>query len=701
VDTIALALDSTGSVVLAGMISSQQLSLSADSTATALVRLLLATGAETATAAQENAAIQSAPGYGSFVSLISSDLQNNVRPFGDPQVVAQLFSVAASAISALPTSQASPARIKDQVGPPPISGYTQYTVIDGVLQANLFVKPTQGAKTIEIDNLMPMPWTAQSEAADPNGPGAPLGAPQVVPAVGLVLAGTATLPMSNSPFNLYIYDNDSDSLQRIAKSFLGNLLASSIDVIVSSRTPAGESCQANVAAALGKLSLPTITDDGSFLTTLEKGLTDVIKPPSLQPLFQSCGAQLGVTFAVLYTAIKQVYLQDLLEFVEGVGEGSLAVGANDIVAEAYYANKYWDKSYTIGICAAADYSIQSCVASFSFSPNQLLMAPGTQQSVAVTGVDSNGQNTAIPGDLQNNSEDETVATVTGNSSFTVTAVAPGSTSIDMLDPSTGATSTESPTNPFQVTVALPTLSPSATAFAVSGVDQTLTVSLKGPNGEPPCGIAPVEPCINLPSGITWQPSSATSMESPATVIGSSATWTIPANAPAGQFSISASDANGNSYGTVTITLASGGSGGSTGSCPDINACLGKEVVFQTVVTVTSDCPNIPGVPYPQSGTSTDTNQLMIGSDGSYEFSVLDMEGYSATPGYPLVLPYVYDVIYNGPDGGAAAATGSFTWSTSGVNGQETVEWYTGDMTTCTSTANVVSTVIEVCTPYSC
>ena len=558
-DTILFALDSSGSIVLAAMTTSSQTTLSADSTALALERVLLANGSGAATIAQENTAIQGAAGYSALVALIDADLAANVRPLNDAQVDQALIALAASAHSALPAAGAARAQIKAALASPTMTDYGLFEVIPNDGTGNPAVPlvgilaTKDGTNTLGVQNNMPMPWSAQTFTASASGASTPLGAAVVVPAETL-LGGYGSCspncpPMNNSPFNFTLSQNQA-SLNAIALDF-GKYIVS--NVIKGVLGVSGTNCATTVIAAIGNIGGVTIADGGTFAAT-EKALVSSLSPSTVNSLFAQCSKP-GLQVALIYTAIQQQYLSLLSTTL---GNVSLATSSISLLRESYYANKYWDHPpYTVGVCAASDYSIHSCVASFSFSPTSLLMAPGASTLISLTGVDSNGMGTLLPGDVQITSQNPSIAGVAGNLSFTVTAAATGNTTVVVLDPATGATNVPPALNarPFPVNVTNPTLSPSATNFALTGTDQTLTVTLTGPRGEPVCGVVFLDnKCIVLPGGISWQATSTTTTINPVTVVGATGAWTIPANATPGTVQITAKDGNGNGYPAVTVTV---------------------------------------------------------------------------------------------------------------------------------------------------
>jgi hypothetical protein len=558
-DTIVLAIDSTGNVLLAGMADSTNITLDADSTALALVRLFIANGIQTGTVTQQNAAIRTASAYNSLVTVIQSDLQNGTAPINDPQVVAQLVSVATAAVLALPSASAAHANIKDSLAGPPLMQYGLYSIIPSV-SGNpdvplLGLNPTtNGTNTIAIENDMPIEWTVESETANAASPSSTTTLGQCEGNTGVVPAwtlfggfGVGCAPMTNSPFNVKVIQ-DTASQNAIVNDFLKFAFMTAVSEMV----PENASCSAKVGAAVAQVAFPAVIDGGTFEATVS-ALMGQVNLSTVTGILEKCAS--GLVEGQLYKSLNKMFLtvvSENLELINGIAD------LNQILQESYFAAKYWDTPpFEVGICVDSNFIVESCVASFSFSPTALLMAPGAQQLVSVTGLDSGGSNTtALPGDLSITPTNSAVATVTGNSSFTVAAGNQGVSQIVLLDPATGATNAIPAQNakPFNVTVATPTLVPSATAFTVSPTDQTLTVSLAGPNGEPICVNPPIGQCISLPDGISWQPKVATATITPVTITGPISTWTIPGNAAPDDVTISAIDPNGHNYGQVTITV---------------------------------------------------------------------------------------------------------------------------------------------------
>jgi hypothetical protein len=558
-DLLLVAVDSTGSPVLAAMVTSTSTTLDANSTALALVRILLATTEGAAKPAQVNSIIEGAAGYSNLVTFIEADLGANMAPLADAKVEAALMSVATSAQAALPAASKvagfrRAARVKQALGNPTMMEEGPFTVIPSANTNNpyFFITSLASAQTLTAHNAMALPWTAQTFTAnsDPSVASTPLGPTVIVPAQTLFSGQQfESLSMTNSPFN-FVLTQDQAALNQIASDFAQNLIEASVALTLSLQDE--ETCANQVAGYLAQVAPLSISKGGTFEAT-EDALLEALDPIAVKSILGQCGLSNTVSGAILYTAIEQTFLKTLSA---ALGYVSIASNANQILQEAWYANQQWNETYAVGVCAAQDYSINSCVASFQFFPTSLLMMPGASVSVMVTGKDSSGNPTLLPGDLTVNPSTPGVTDVTGTAPFNVTASANGTIQVDVLDPATGANNYQSPAqsyNPFAVTVTTPTLAPSAITLTVASTDQTFTVSLQAPGGAPVCTAALLEPCLSVPTDISWSATPTDTSVTPVTTEGSTGTWTLPANAASGSIAVTAS-AGAATYGPVTIEV---------------------------------------------------------------------------------------------------------------------------------------------------
>lgn len=569
----AIAVDLNGNPVLAAMVdlttTTSTTTFSADSTALTLIRLVIGDIGTNSSPATLDAAIRASAGYDSLVSMISADLSKGTRPLGDSAVAQAIISVGMDMAPTIAITSNVATR-KDSLASPAVTSVSSLTPYEvpgagdslklaatGSFGHDAGVSANPG--TIFVTNSMPIPWNVRASIATTSGV-----QNEIYSQFILNSNSDGLLSLPDSPFNLTIEQNGQTAGMIMQDFGLGltagalksaGLLAKTAVLALSGDNAA---CAAAVASPIGKAAAQVAIDaDSSFFqevqtvqTTLSQNAPTILAAcaPSLN---RAAIAATAEYFGVAVTTIAGVLT---------VATGPVAIGAAlaltaGVVNEAIFADNF-EGPYTMGVCAASDHSIHSCVSSFEFSPTSLLMAPGAQTVVSTTGiVQPSGMDTVLPGDLQITQNDASVVTVSGTSSFTVTALTLGSTSISVLDPSTGATNATPYVyaNPFQVTVAKPTLLPSATTLTVGNTDQTLTVTLQGPAGESVCGIVPIGTCISVPNDVSWSAvPTATSVQAVATS-GPIGSWVVPANAAAGTIAITAL-AGGITYGPVSITV---------------------------------------------------------------------------------------------------------------------------------------------------
>jgi hypothetical protein len=538
-DTIALCLDADGHAVMASMVTSDQTTFSSASTALALVRLTIADVPTTENAAAINAAVQGTPAYATLVSLINADLSAGVRPLSDAAVAQNILVVAESVVPTI-SAATNKARAKAQsLGPATNLPFTILPSDDPNVAPYLQITGASNG-SIAVYNNMPIPWSGSTSALTSGGTATtPLAGPSP-----LSPDQTLQLKMNNAPFNLLIAQDEASATQ-IAEDMVAGTFEQALAVVPGLGSCAVETLKGIVQAKIGPTVRGSI-QSGLTWSAFANALPKDITADTALAVLTECGPkvvqQLGPGVAVLVEAIIGVDAELLASLV---AVKSL-VGATGWAIEADYANRFWGQTFPVVICAAADYTIHSCVASFTFDPTSLLMAPGAVGQAVVAGIDSNSSATPLPGDLTFIPDDDTIATAVGMAGVTVTAattipLSPSVTNVVVTDPATGANS------PLPITVVWPTLVPSANPITVTTSDQTLVVSLTGPNGA-------ATPSIVLPSNITWSTTAPTATIQPVTSVGSTSTWTIPANATANPVQITATDPNGNDYPPLTVTV---------------------------------------------------------------------------------------------------------------------------------------------------
>jgi hypothetical protein len=554
-DTFAFAVDANGKVVMATMVGSSQATLSADSTALALSRLLTNDVSTKLSAAEIESNIRAAAGYAALVTVIDADLKAGTRPLSDAALAPQLLSVAQSTAAAMIAYSGAAPVVKTALNPPPLTSlpYTILAAATGKPYLEMKQLSPISDGQISISSSMPIPWSVSTTLAD----GTPIESGLLTASGALGGGGLIALKMANSPFNVLV-TQDAASLNSIAADFLLGLTNGSLKAL----SP-WTGCTTAVLAPFLKSNIGAFVTKvpyAQFVTTTVTnyqsdavGIVKACNPALTQALQDSAVALLRTTTTTMEEVLLNLKAATSLPV-------AVATALGGMLNESYWGQYYWDTTYPVGVCAAVDFSVASCTASFTFNPTSLLLAPGASVPVALTGLDLQSNPTVLPGDLAIVASDTTLITLTGTSNFTATAasslaMSPAVTYVDVTDPATGATNAPNPpTSSFQVTTVWPTLMPSAPAFTSGPAPQTLTVTLTGPNGISACGISVIEPCLSLPDGIKWSTDKQSPSFAKVTVAGPAGTWTIPANAATDTVQINATDGNGNTYGPATITV---------------------------------------------------------------------------------------------------------------------------------------------------
>ena len=571
-DTLAVAVDAQGKLVMATMVDSDAASFSADSTALALVRMWAADGVANALmkAAGINATIRAVAGYQALVQAIATDFAAGVRPMSDAAVGRAVLSVTAAVEAEFPAAafpSAAPSRVNIKDIETPTVSALPFTIVPGIknpktgLSTPYLAITAQSGQVLTVESHMPLQWTMLTTIATKGAPDRPFGSEVTLPPAEKAAAGTAHLNAYNAPFNLTISQSQDDLTET-----WNSVIANGISTAIAPFLDKFDGCDgAAIAAGVNTFIKPTVAlVNGENFHTVVSTVPQSVSQDSVISVLKSCAkawAATNVTAAILTT----ITFRTLIEGAEAMDP--LTIPLTGINLALYFGtigtmSQFVGNTYPLGICAASDYSIVSCVASFQFTPPALLMAPSSVATVTYSGLNPAGQPTPVPANLVLTNPDGTTQILGGPGSLTVTAGGPEPFNVSIADPATGASAT------LEANVVLPNLQASATSFAVSSVDQTLTVQLVGPNGEPACGLVALAGCITLPAEITWQlvKGDAGTIEL-VSQTNSLSNWTIPANAAPNTITIEADYKVTQIVGDIDIDVTNGFAGTISGTLP--------------------------------------------------------------------------------------------------------------------------------------
>ncbi len=539
-ETLLLGVDTNGHIVAAALTAANDATMSADSTALAFVRLLIAEQSTSLTAVQVNSQIRASPNFQPLVNAIDGDLRAQKLPLSDTNVVSIMTALANTTATSLPAA-ASRAQAKASVSVPvgPWQSGTQFTIIAG---GPTYISSQPGSPSAQLVNKLAIPWSVSEIQS-----GASLMGAQVVPAGGQII-----VPISNSTFNLKL-EQTSTTLGMIANDFEFSIFTGFAKLVTKVvQTPA---CVTSVSIAFLSAAQKAANNTNSAQDLLSNANAQVT-PSLVQSIFLGCAPTLAAAAAEAsaYYGVLQLAWLDLASALKmGTSIPVLGVSGLKLVQEVVAANIYSDNIYDLKICAGVDYQVHSCIATLSIINPTLYMAPGTSSTTgSVVAKASDGTLTVLPGDLNADASSNlsvlSVSQTAGQITTTAADIVPpaGSIKLTVSDPATGIVSA-----PDTIFVVLPTLSTPQTTLSPPSVATDVTIKLIDPLGN----------AIPVPANITWTTTATSGQFLFKSSSAGQSIWTLPAGAsPSGSFEVKATDAAGVSYQTLTLTLDAAGPG---------------------------------------------------------------------------------------------------------------------------------------------
>jgi hypothetical protein len=581
-ETMVMALNANGDILLAALVTDYQTQLSADSTALALTRVLIGPLDPTASTSAINAQIRSTNEYANLVTLISTLVGGGSAPSSSNAVFQSMNSVIAQLYGSLnPSHSAANAarKIKSLASPSvPKAPYTllSWSGANTALQSIQLVGIT-GSGDAVVTNGTSIAWSASATSTDTGAPfcapGPDGGCETVLTAASLfkqlaIVTGTVPVsytqvevPATNTAYNFTLQQtalSEVTNTVQVAKDFA----QFGVSITLEGADPGKlVTCTSNLIDA----ALPASAVAAAILNQSPGALQTYIRSALKDAIFSTSG------FATVAACIGPVPIQPNDGFFGALGAfvfnfgNFVANSSSQIAASAgfgfelgqflYYIGPNFEP-VAVGICLGTPpngaFGIVDCAKSLTFNPSTLYMAPtATGSAPAITAVGTVTATTLVPTDLiwtivpAVADIDQTANNITATASASSTPAVVTATS-----PSTSATGS------FQVFVVDPILTPSALAVDTTSSAQTVTVALLGPNENP----------IVLPKNITWSAQLIKDSDSssipitPTTMAAGSATWTIPSETPSGMFDVTAFDPFGISYGFESVTVTNTGTG---------------------------------------------------------------------------------------------------------------------------------------------
>lgn len=582
-ECLIYAVDANDNIVLAAMVTSNTVVLSADSTALALVRLLLGPLPSGLAANDVNAAIRATNDYVTLVTTITQSLQSGATDTASAPVLTAANLVATELPSGVLSQFAGIAGTRKQVKAlsPPTTTQAPFTLLSWDSKGVESVVLTGAASdySAQVANGMPIAWgfassdfEGQPICETGKSPGAHGTCVVVVAGAGIghqlldlyatLVGGSASSLFSQevpadggTPFYLTIEQN-SESRGANAVQIVKDVVSYALTAATAGTANAalGKCVDSLVETFMPSAQLGALVADASP-TSFEDYLQAIPKEFTEQTIVGDLAQCLGETPAPSthgmpqYVRITAIFFRKLGTWVtSNIGK---PIQAANTALRVGLAIEYWNyPGQKFGVCEASGLlgnTIVSCAVSFQFTPSSLLMSPGAVAKVTLSAQDGSNppQSTSVPNDTTFSPDDSSVATVSGGpTTVTVTAQlgAGRSTNISADEIATGAT------GKLSVAVVLPAVQPTSATVAPG---QSVTLTLADPNGN----------SVIVPAATLWS-----TIPSPQSVFNldiisglftgpSQARFVAAADALIGQsITVTATDPSGISFGQSVLTI---------------------------------------------------------------------------------------------------------------------------------------------------
>lgn len=525
------------------MTSGGATTLSADSTALALVRMAIGGLPSGITANQANQAIRGAAEFPALVALIEGVLSSSLAPLESGPVVQSLATTVRQAMSTItailvppvPAASSAVAYASRSVEPSQLPHFNILSNVAGVFSVYVYSAGSDGS--VNVVNASPITWSAHTL----NETGTLIPAPSTDDGRILLHANTLSSSLLDiihpwiGPRSVGLPGNEGKGLDIVVEQTQASRrenLVGILEVAFLEALPiavSNECLRGGAEALLTAESLQSLasgaTMDGfrDALVRLGGGSDDDLEGiistcvPSLMPNSRDIG-RFSRLIARTLSGLAAVQAFD-----------DAATAAAKIVMTAMH----WNTRHPVAVCMGETGilirtpSIQNCAAEFTFENQAPILAPNARFTPRITALTAGGVPTGLPVGLTHNSSDAAQAVVTvltpqngARQTGELVANGEGSATITVRDPFTDTS------DQYTVIVVRPRITPGVVRM---GVGQMMTLSLTD---------AANHLVITDGSGIRWASSDTTRITLGPFSAGATNTATIIARAP----------------GTVTITV---------------------------------------------------------------------------------------------------------------------------------------------------
>lgn len=532
--SIVMGLDSSGNILLAAIVSSSQTVLSADSTALALVRLVIGDVPTTQSGIALDTRIRATPGYSTLVEAVANALNHGTSPEVDHAVIQGIADVTVPVVEAISTT--SGVFKAFTVDKPTATAPLPFTVIVDDVLNELPVQLTSNIYgQVGLTNAMPIPWQVSTVSVT----GFPLTKNAILPGrSGLLSPGSISAGADNAGFNLTVMQSD-QTHDAIGQDILVGALKTTLGLAGL----AAESCLNTAFTTALATDLDAYLAPGlpwsSFITKLAAF--------NVAPFIKACTSSI---------TLKSI-LKATVNLLDGVAAVQTVANGVGVETEAAYAYFYWDNPNPpvnpVGVCEGSNWVVANCATSYTFNPSSIILAPSAVYTPQNLTAMADEKTTLVPAGLTYTAQayapfqvvDPSTGEIAATSNFLqVIGLAGAPFSLTVTDEATTAK------GELSVSVVVPQIYPATSSIPVgSGLSDIVALKLTDQNGNP----------VVLPSGnANWTSSVSTSqLQNVGAITGVASTWWVsPPGGSPGSATITAVGADGTPYGTATITVSS-------------------------------------------------------------------------------------------------------------------------------------------------
>lgn len=507
-DSFVLALDAGGKIRLAAMSGGGPTTLNADSTALALVRMVIGVLPSGITTRQANQAIRGAAEFPALVGLIQGVLNTDLAPLESGPAVQSIATTtrqtmdAISAILAPPQSGGTLSVMAFAARP--VTTPLPFKIVNDITSIfSVYVDSAGSGGSVNVVNASPIAWSAHSL----NERGILIPAPAPSPD-GKVLLEANTVgrslldkvnpwlgpPAINLPGNDgkgldLVVEQTPDSREKNLEEVLEGVFVEALPFLVENGCIRGVARALVTADSLQALAISqTIMAFRDDLVRAGGG-----KEADLRGVISKCSPSLTPN-------AKEVgrFSRLIAGALTRLATGQVFDRVATLVTKIELTAAYWNTPpRPVAVCMGSlaftgSSTIQNCVKEFRFTNPTPVLVPNARFTPRITALAAGNVPTGLPTGMTHVSSDTAQAVVTvltprngERQTGELVANGVGSATITIRDPFTDVS------EPYTVTVVRPIITPGVVRM---GVGQAMTVSLTDANGGP---------VITDGSGLTW------------------------------------------------------------------------------------------------------------------------------------------------------------------------------------------------------